>query len=291
MAPYYQDTEIKAFEDPTSLLNALYFVIIMIFATVMILLLSKYKMKRVIHGLLIFSIFLTLYIGFDTFLLGFIAESVSSVLLHAISLIIAVFLTIILFKLKRWYIINFVGIILAITIGILFGISLIPIVSMVLLLLLAIYDYISVYKTKHMVTLADDLIDYNLPLLLVIPKKKDFSMDEMEKIGQRNNSHKFENDGIDKESNHNYDGEKGIKKDRKTLIIGLGDMIIPTIFVVSSNVYIGLFPAIGSIIGGTIGLFLLLRDIGNSKPKAGLPFLNGGAIIGFLIALLLMNII
>jgi len=74
-------------------------------------------------------------------------------------------------------------------------------------------------------------------------------------------------------------------------MIGLGDMIIPTIFVVSSNVYIGLFPAIGSMIGGTIGLFLLLRDIGNSKPKAGLPFLNGGVILGFLITLLSINII
>jgi presenilin-like A22 family membrane protease len=143
-----------------------------------------------------------------------------------------------------------------------------------------------------MITLADDLIDYNLPLLLVIPKKKDFSMEEMEKISQSHKSHKFENDKTDEESNLNDENnEKKIKKDRKALIIGLGDLIIPTIFVVSSNVYMGLIPSLGAIIGGTIGLFLLLRDIGNSKPKAGLPFLNGGVILGFLITLLLINII
>ena len=295
IAPYYQDTGIKAFEDPTSILNALYFIVIMIFATVVILLLSRYNMKWVIHGLLIFSIFLTLYIGFDTFILGFIVEPTSSALLHAVSLILSVFLTVILFKFKRWYIINFVGVILAVTISVLFGVSLIPIVSLILLLLLAIYDYISVYKTKHMITLADDLIDYNLPLLLIIPKKKSFSMDEMEKINPGQNISRLEIDESDElsdlDNRNGKNGERYTKKDRKTLMIGLGDMIIPTIFVVSSNVYIGLLPAIGSMIGGTIGLFLLLRDIGNSKPKAGLPFLNGGVILGFLITLLSINII
>lgn len=267
MAPYYH---IKTFEDPTSLLNAIYFVIIMVFATVIILLLSKYNMKRVIYALLIFSIFLTLYIAIDAFLLGFIAKSTVSIFLHAISIMIAIFLTVILFKFKRWYIIDFVGIILAVTIGTLFGISLIPIVSIVLLLLLAIYDYISVYKTKHMITLADDLIDYNLPLLLVIPKDKNFSMADYKLKENRN---------------------KNAKKDRKALIIGLGDLIIPTILIVSSNVYVGLLPSIGAIIGGVIGLFFLLRDINNSKPKAGLPFLNGGVILGFLITLFLISII
>lgn len=301
IAPYYQNTDIKAFEDPTSILNAIYFVIIMIFATVMILLLAKYNKKWIIHGLLIFSIFLTLYIGFDAFLLGLMLESVSSILIHVSSLIMAVVLTVVLFKFKRWYFVNLVGVILAITISVLFGVSLIPIVSMALLVILAIYDYISVYKTKHMITLADDLIDYNLPLLLVIPKKKNFSMDEMEKINQSQNNdyikseiNNYEIKDASNEINKNHtdkNGVKEIKKDRKALIIGLGDMIIPTIFVVSANVYIGLIPAIGAIVGGSIGLFLLLNGIGNSKPKAGLPFLNGGVILGFLITLLLISII
>jgi len=146
-----------------------------------------------------------------------------------------------------------------------------------------------------MITLADDLIDYNLPLLLIIPKKKSFSMDEMEKINPGQNISRLEIDESDElsdlDNRNGKNGERYTKKDRKTLMIGLGDMIIPTIFVVSSNVYIGLLPAIGSMIGGTIGLFLLLRDIGNSKPKAGLPFLNGGVILGFLITLLSINII
>ena len=44
-------------------------------------------------------------------------------------------------------------------------------------------------------------------------------------------------------------------------------------------------------IGSVIGLFLLLMVVRKGKPQAGLPLINGGAILGFLagygIALLL----
>ncbi len=44
--------------------------------------------------------------------------------------------------------------------------------------------------------------------------------------------------------------------------------------------------AIGAIIGSIVGLLFLIRLVGRGKPQAGLPLLNGGAIIGFLIAYL-----
>jgi len=42
-------------------------------------------------------------------------------------------------------------------------------------------------------------------------------------------------------------------------------------------------PALGTIIGSLAGLVVLLWFVNKGKPQAGLPPLNGGAIIGFLI--------
>jgi len=42
--------------------------------------------------------------------------------------------------------------------------------------------------------------------------------------------------------------------------------------------------------GTLVGYSVLARFSGKGKPHAGLPFLNTGSIIGFLIGLLLMNI-
>jgi presenilin-like A22 family membrane protease len=62
--------------------------------------------------------------------------------------------------------------------------------------------------------------------------------------------------------------------------------------VVSANVFIlngwrlfGLvnLPALGAIIGSLAGLGVLLYFVNSGKPQAGLPPLNGGTILGFLI--------
>ena len=47
---------------------------------------------------------------------------------------------------------------------------------LVLLIGMATYDAISVYKTKHMIDLADTLIDLKLPILFVIPKTLNYSL-------------------------------------------------------------------------------------------------------------------
>ena len=57
-----------------------------------------------------------------------------------------------------------------------FGMSLGILLVIILLIVLAIYDAISVYKTKHMIDLADTVMDLKLPILLVIPKIKKYSL-------------------------------------------------------------------------------------------------------------------
>jgi presenilin-like A22 family membrane protease len=148
-----------------------------------------------------------------------------------------------------------------------FGVSLDIIPVIILLVLLAVYDAISVYKTKHMITLAEGVIDLKTPILFVIPKRRNYS---------------FIREGI---------GKLGAGGERAAFIMGMGDLIMPSIMVVSANVFLsgwrlgGIInlPALGAMIGSFAGLFILLSFITSGKPQAGLPPLNGGTILGFLI--------
>jgi presenilin-like A22 family membrane protease len=124
-----------------------------------------------------------------------------------------------------------------------------------------------VYKTKHMITLAEGVIDLKTPILFVVPKRRDYS---------------FIRDGI---------GKLDDGGERSAFIIGMGDLIMPSILVVSANVFLkgwrvaGIIniPALGAIIGSLAGLGVLLYFVTSGKPQAGLPPLNGGTILGFLL--------
>ena len=75
-----------------------------------------------------------------------------------------------LYKYPEWYVVDLVGVCIAGGVSALIGISLSVIPVVVLLVLLAIYDAISVYKTKHMIAMAEGIMDLKLPILFVIPK-------------------------------------------------------------------------------------------------------------------------
>jgi presenilin-like A22 family membrane protease len=116
-----------------------------------------------------------------------------------------------------------------------------------------------------MVTLAEGVIDIKSPILFIVPKRRGYSF-VREGIG-----------GLDS-------GERAV------FVIGMGDLIMPSILVVSANFFMDTpklsgfitFPALGAIIGSVVGLVLLLTVVQKGKPQAGLPPINGGAILGFL---------
>ncbi len=156
-----------------------------------------------------------------------------------------------------------------------FGISLSILPVLLLMVVLAVYDAIAVYKTKHMVSLAESIVDLRIPVLFVLPRKRSFS--------------------LLREKGQGKDNDKSEKEE--AFYMGLGDAIIPSMLVVSANCmripafthYLGLInaPALGALIGTLAGYAVLSRIAGRGKPHAGLPFLNSGAIIGFMIAYIL----
>jgi presenilin-like A22 family membrane protease len=258
-----QASGITAFEDPASMANPVIFIAIMLAFTAFLLVLIRYDLKKVIAAVIGISIFLTFGYIFAAVVYALTGETDLATVLV---LILAIFSTVLLYKYPEWYVIDALGILIGAGVAAIFGASLDILPVLILLVLLAVYDAISVYKTKHMITLAEGVIDLKTPILFVVPKRRNYS---------------FIREGI---------GKLGDGGERAAFIIGMGDMIMPSILVVSANVFLkgwrlgGLInlPALGAIIGSLAGMGILLHFVVSGKPQAGLPPLNGGTILGFL---------
>lgn len=169
---------------------------------------------------------------------------------------------------NEWYTVDAAGFFLVAGVSALWGLIIGVWASVGFLAVFAVYDYIAVYRTKHMVSLAKVAMDDKLPLLFVFPGEKGVRMKDL-KLSQS--------------------GQKG---DKKVLLLGFGDMVFPAIMVVSSAIYgradilpFMLFPLIGAVIGM---IFLLFTRV--DKPAPGLPMINAGAISGFILVFLLFRV-
>lgn len=264
------------FEDPESLSNPIWFIAMLLAFTAFLLILIKYKFKRVLDWIIRISLFIA-YIYVFSGLIGLVTAPDIALLLGIITAGCA---TILLWKYPEWYVVDILGVLLAAGVASMFGISLEPVPVILLLILLALYDAISVYKTKHMLTLAEGVVEGKMPIMVVVPKKEGYS---------------FIRDGIG--GSITPDETTGqTKHERAAYLMGLGDLIMPSILVTSAAVFVpgGGFwilstPAIGALIGSLAGLGVLLFAVSSGKPQAGLPPLNGGAIIGFLIGWFLLQ--
>lgn len=193
------------------------------------------------------------------------------------ALLITVILMGILIKIPKWYIIDLVGILVGAGVLAFLGISIPIYLLMILMILLAVYDFISVYITKHMIALAETVVEAKLPILLVFPKKLGYKYEEKKDLMES-------------------------KKRGESMFMGLGDVIIPGSLPVSASVFldpagapdllgfiapptaVGLFALAGMLIGFSALMALVIRG----KAHAGLPFLNTGTILGFLIGHLIV---
>ncbi len=260
-------------EDPDSIWNSIYYIGLILGFTLVILYAFKKNIKWLIHGFILFSIGATLYYVFLAIFAIFMNESASIIL----SLVLSVALTVLLYRFPEWYVINIIGILIGAGVAAIIGISFGVMPTLILLVLLAVYDAISVYQTKHMLALAEGVMDMKVPILFVIPNHLNFSFRE-------------------------YKYDKDAK--REAFFMGLGDAVMPTILVVSANVFItqadylnmlifelpgiGIInsPALGAAVGTIVGFAALMVVVAKGKPQAGLPFLNTGAILGYVLGCL-----
>ena len=138
------------------------------------------------------------------------------------------------------------------------------------MILAAIYDAWAVYRSKHMLDLADTMIGLNLPILLVAPQESGYSMLD-------------EKDSIRPPTAKAEDGSsvgvvapvmKKRKKPKEAMFMGLGDVIFPGMLVISCVDSIssgGLAVGISALIGGLLGYLVLMGYVASGRPQAGLP--------------------
>jgi len=178
----------------------------------------------------------------------------------------------------QWYIVDLVGFLAAGSLIAILGISFGILPAFILLIALMIYDAIAVYRTKHMVSLADIVVDMKLPILMVMPDSTNYDYTKAPTLVEQRSQP---------------------AEERAALFMGLGDVVIPGTLVVSAFVWLptaphvlglgaNLWAALGALVGSLFGYGILMRLVLRGNPQAGLPLLNGGALVGYAVVYLLL---
>ena len=87
-----------------------------------------------------------------------------------IALILSIGMMIALIMRPEWYVINTVGVLVGAGTITMLGVSFVPWIIIIFMVLAAIYDAWAVYKSKHMLELADTMVNLELPVMLVAPQ-------------------------------------------------------------------------------------------------------------------------
>lgn len=265
-----QAQDYTAFGNPDSTDNAFIYLGLVIVMTAVMLGLFKFGFSRFIKAFFLLTVWATIF---------FVASVISTTMYGTTNIIadlavwaVSIIATILIWKFPEWYVIDTIGFVMCVGVTAILGVSFGIIPVIIVLILFAIYDAISVYKTRHMISLAESILNNKLPALFIIPKDKNFSY-------------------LDSKTWDNLDDTTG----RQSYIIGMGDIIFPSVMVVSASMFIegtklfGVFTAsaIGAMIGSWIGMIVLQWYASkNKKSHAGLPFLNSFTILGFAVAYL-----
>ena len=207
---------------------------------------------------------------------GLVIEDIPTI----IGLLFSLLLMILLYVHSEWYVVNTVGILVGSGVIVMLGVSFVPTLIMVFMIAAAVYDAWAVYKSKHMLDLADTMMNLNLPILLVAPQDSDYSMRT-----ERTTVHDVEEDV--EEVEREVPRERVVAKSNDAMLMGLGDVIFPGMLVLSTLQYIsgdnGLIMAMTTLVGSLIGYSILMYYVGKGQAQAGLPLLNGGAILGYIV--------
>ncbi|HVL87550.1 MAG TPA: presenilin family intramembrane aspartyl protease PSH [Candidatus Thermoplasmatota archaeon] len=288
-ARIYQAEVGPIFERPDDPVNAVFYLGLVIVFTFVILLVARYGFARLIRYIFLSFVLLTLVyvsqplaaiglraiVGADPSLFSSAATGIVTGS-NVAALVVAFLVTSLLYVHPEWWVIDVAGVAVAAGAAAIFGISFGLLPALLLLVAFALYDAIAVYRTKHMIDLADTVLDMRLPIILVVPRKRGYSfLAETKRLKE----------SVEKE------------EPRDAMFMGLGDIVIPAVLVVSSLAFLPADPALlglpgnwvvalAALAGTMAGYAVLMWFVLSGRPQAGLPSLNGGTILGFFAALL-----
>ena len=141
------------------------------------------------------------------------------------------------------------------------GLALQPLMVIALLIIFSIYDFIAVYKTKHMIKMAKEMIESKAILALVVPSDLLGFQESLEEI----------------------------RPGGKFLILGGGDIVFPLLFsasLIPTGITNSIIVAIFALIGLFAGFYFFVKQKVR-QPIPALPPIAFFSIIGFLITRLI----
>ncbi len=309
----FESAGYQAVENPQDPTNSLFYIVVLLVATAGMLVLFRYERTNVLRvGIVLTSGLISAYV-FSVFLPPLTGGI--SVPVHGGAVLGALVVVVGLLYYPEWWVIDGAGLIMGMGAAALFGISLDVLPVLLLLVVLAVYDAVSVYGTEHMLTLAAGVMELRVPVIVIIPTSASYSFirmadrmasevdggqaGESEGSSQENNLPETGDSRASKEAvqatpehagNEGREGGEDGPFDRDAFFIGLGDAVIPTILVASASAFletptlVGIeMASLGAIIGTLAGLLGLLWMVLKGRAHAGLPLLNGGSILGYLL--------
>ena len=302
LVPAFTASGYQPVENPQDPTNSLLYVVAILAMSGVMLAAFRYEFDWAVRLLIV---------GVSAWLSWYVFAAVASPLVAAVP---AVAVAVGLLVHPEWYVIDTAGVLMGAGAAGLFGISFGLLPALVLLVALAVYDAISVYGTEHMLSLAEGVMDLNIPVVLVVPLSLSYSLLEESPDDDDTVRTDAEHGAASDETGKSTDAEREsvdgtgepatnepTADDRDAFFIGLGDAVIPAVLVASAATfspaaplsvpYLGLnLPALLAATGTIAGLLLLLRWVMRGRPHAGLPLLNGGAIGGYLLGSVLAGV-
>ena len=205
-----------------------------------------------------------------------------------IGVVIALLLMVLLYFHSEWYVVNTVGILVGAGVIVMLGVAFVPGLIIIFMILAAIYDAWAVYRSKHMLELADTMIGLQLPILLVAPQDKGYSFKEdASKMVDKSKLVDSETVTLDPNPPRKITNPTKTKSNKEALFMGLGDIIFPGMLVLSAVQWLesdnSFIIAIFTLVGSLLGYLALMTYVARGKAQAGLPLLNGGAIVGYFV--------
>jgi presenilin-like A22 family membrane protease len=262
--------------DPT--ISILYVGAILV-ATALMLGAIRYGGDAALRLIIIFaSAYISLFV-FRIIVPDVLSVTVGGTAVDAVAWLGALAVGVALYTYPEWYVIDATGVVMGIGGAGLFGINFGILPALVLLIVLAVYDAISVYGTEHMLTLASGVMEMRVPVVLVVPLTLSYSFldadnpvddedgssgdgaeaveppdaAELSELGPGGVS-EIEEDrlaAIEEETLEQVDDEvvetvRAELPGRDALFIGLGDAVIPTVLVASAGFFIDSGPALSA---------------------------------------------
>ena len=241
-------------EDPEKIENSFNLFIYILISTVLIFVSVKFW-RPSIRALEAFAIFFSSWITFDL---------IMPVGIWIVSLGFFLALALTAWKMLRPTILsqNVAAIFSGAGVGALLGASFGIVPSLIFLIILCVYDFVSVFITKHMISLAKIITERPTAFTIAAP-------------------HKFKEAKLIK--------HKGRRKRRIHVFqLGLGDIVMPLVFSISLLSKYTIFNSLLSILGSTIALIFLLNYLSKKpQPLPALPFISLGTLSGFIVSMLL----